>query len=34
LLEGDFADGDTIMVDADNGELVFSKVVDREPATV
>jgi ATP-dependent Clp protease ATP-binding subunit ClpB len=34
LLEGDFADGDTIMVDAQNGELVFSKVVDREPATV
>jgi hypothetical protein len=34
LLEGDFADGDTIMVDAQNGELVFSKVVDREPAAV
>jgi ATP-dependent Clp protease ATP-binding subunit ClpB len=25
LLEGDFGDGDTIMVDAQNGELVFSK---------
>ncbi|MFL5964097.1 MAG: ATP-dependent Clp protease ATP-binding subunit [Gaiellaceae bacterium] len=34
LLEGDFADGDTIMVDAQNGELVFTKVVEREPATV
>ena len=26
LLEGDFADGDTIRVDADGGELVFEKV--------
>jgi ATP-dependent Clp protease ATP-binding subunit ClpB len=26
LLEGDFADGDTIVVDADAGELVFRKV--------
>jgi ATP-dependent Clp protease ATP-binding subunit ClpB len=34
LLEGDFAEGDTIMVDAQNGELVFTKVVEREPATV
>jgi ATP-dependent Clp protease ATP-binding subunit ClpB len=34
LLEGDFGDGDTIMVDAQNGELVFTKLVEREPATV
>jgi ATP-dependent Clp protease ATP-binding subunit ClpB len=34
LLEGDFGDGDTIMVDAQNGELVFTKVVVREPAAV
>ena len=34
LLEGDFGDGDTIMVDAQNGELVFTKVVEREPAAV
>jgi ATP-dependent Clp protease ATP-binding subunit ClpB len=34
LLEGDFGDGDAITVDAQNGELVFSKVVDREPAAV
>jgi ATP-dependent Clp protease ATP-binding subunit ClpB len=26
LLEGDFGDGDTIVVDADGGELVFRKV--------
>ena len=25
LLEGDFAEGDTIRVDAQNGELVFEK---------
>ncbi|HEX4677956.1 MAG TPA: AAA family ATPase, partial [Gaiellaceae bacterium] len=34
LLEGDFGEGDTIMVDAQDGELVFSKVVEREPAAV
>jgi len=34
LLEGDFGDGDTILVDGQNRELVFSKVVEREPATV
>ncbi|MCW2964038.1 MAG: ATP-dependent chaperone ClpB [Actinomycetia bacterium] len=34
LLEGDFGEGDTIMVDAQNAELVFTKVVEREPAAV
>jgi ATP-dependent Clp protease ATP-binding subunit ClpB len=34
LLEGDFGDGDTIDVDAQNGELVFTKAADREPAAV
>jgi ATP-dependent Clp protease ATP-binding subunit ClpB len=34
LLEGDFSDGDTIMVDAQNGELVFTRVAEREPAAV
>jgi ATP-dependent Clp protease ATP-binding subunit ClpB len=34
LLEGDFGEGDTIMVDAQNGELVFTKLVEREPAAV
>jgi len=33
LLEGEFADGDTIRVDAQNGELVFIRVTEREPAT-
>jgi ATP-dependent Clp protease ATP-binding subunit ClpB len=32
LLEGDFADGDTIRVDGQNGELVFVKVGAAEPA--
>jgi len=32
LLEGDFADGDTVRVDAQNGELVFTRVGAREPA--
>jgi ATP-dependent Clp protease ATP-binding subunit ClpB len=32
LLEGDFADGDRIRVDAQNGELVFEKVGVAEPA--
>jgi ATP-dependent Clp protease ATP-binding subunit ClpB len=26
LLEGDFADGDTIRVDAQNGDIVFEKI--------
>jgi ATP-dependent Clp protease ATP-binding subunit ClpB len=26
LLEGDFADGDTIRVDAQNGDIVFTKI--------
>ena len=29
LLEGDFAEGDTIRVDAQNGELVFEKADSR-----
>jgi ATP-dependent Clp protease ATP-binding subunit ClpB len=32
LLEGEFADGDTIRVDAENGDLVFEKVAAAEPA--
>jgi ATP-dependent Clp protease ATP-binding subunit ClpB len=32
LLEGDFADGDRIRVDAQNGELVFEKAGAEEPA--
>jgi ATP-dependent Clp protease ATP-binding subunit ClpB len=32
LLEGDFADGDRIRVDAQNGELVFEKAGAAEPA--
>jgi ATP-dependent Clp protease ATP-binding subunit ClpB len=31
LLEGDFADGDTIRVDAENDELVFEKVAAAAP---
>ncbi len=34
LLEGDFGDGDAIHVDAQNGELVFTKAADRETAAV
>jgi ATP-dependent Clp protease ATP-binding subunit ClpB len=34
LLEGDFGDGDTIRVDAQNGELVFTRAAEREPAAV
>jgi ATP-dependent Clp protease ATP-binding subunit ClpB len=34
LLEGDFADGERIRVDAQNGELVFGKVSAAEPARV
>jgi ATP-dependent Clp protease ATP-binding subunit ClpB len=32
LLEGDFADGDTVLVDAAEGELVFTKAAVAEPA--
>jgi ATP-dependent Clp protease ATP-binding subunit ClpB len=32
LLEGDFAEGDTVRVDAQNGELVFEKTGVAEPA--
>jgi ATP-dependent Clp protease ATP-binding subunit ClpB len=32
LLEGDFAEGDTVRVDAQNGELVFEKARVAEPA--
>jgi ATP-dependent Clp protease ATP-binding subunit ClpB len=32
LLEGDFAEGDTVRVDAENGELVFEKAAAAEPA--
>jgi ATP-dependent Clp protease ATP-binding subunit ClpB len=32
LLEGDFADGDTVRVDAEYGELVFAKAPAAEPA--
>jgi ATP-dependent Clp protease ATP-binding subunit ClpB len=32
LLEGDFADGDTVRVDAQNGELVFARAEAAEPA--
>src|SRR4051794_36896412 len=34
LLEGDFGDGDTVRFDAQNGELVFTLVGEREPAAV
>jgi ATP-dependent Clp protease ATP-binding subunit ClpB len=34
LLEGDFAEGDTVRVDAENGELVFERAVLAEPAVV
>src|SRR5213594_1245601 len=32
LLEGDFAEGDTVLVDAPDGELVFEKAGAAEPA--
>jgi ATP-dependent Clp protease ATP-binding subunit ClpB len=32
LLEGEFSDGDTVRVDAQNGELAFERVGAREPA--
>ena len=34
LLEGDFADGDTIRIDADGDELVFVKAEAAAPAAV
>jgi ATP-dependent Clp protease ATP-binding subunit ClpB len=34
LLEGDFAEGDTVRVDARDGELVFAKAAAGEPAPV
>src|SRR5947209_7863579 len=34
LLEGDFSDGDTVRVDATDGELVFEKAGVAEPAAV
>jgi ATP-dependent Clp protease ATP-binding subunit ClpB len=32
LIEGEFAEGDTVHVDAKDGELVFEKAADAEPA--
>jgi ATP-dependent Clp protease ATP-binding subunit ClpB len=32
LLEGEFADGDAVRVDAKDGELVFERATAREPA--
>jgi ATP-dependent Clp protease ATP-binding subunit ClpB len=32
LLEGDFAEGDTVLVDARDGELVFERAAVAEPA--
>jgi ATP-dependent Clp protease ATP-binding subunit ClpB len=34
LLEGDFAEGDTVLVDFSDGELVFTKAPAAEPAVV
>jgi ATP-dependent Clp protease ATP-binding subunit ClpB len=34
LLEGEFADGDTVLVDARDGELLFELAAAREPAPV
>jgi ATP-dependent Clp protease ATP-binding subunit ClpB len=34
LLEGDFAEGDAVLVDAQNGELAFTKTGTTEPAAV
>jgi len=34
LLEGEFAEGDTVRVDAEDGELVFEQAPMREPAAV
>ena len=32
LLEGDFGEGDSVRVDARDGELVFEREAAREPA--
>jgi ATP-dependent Clp protease ATP-binding subunit ClpA len=34
LLEGDFGEGDTVRVDAKEGELVFERAAERQPAAV
>jgi ATP-dependent Clp protease ATP-binding subunit ClpB len=34
ILEGEFLEGDTVVVDAADGELTFSKAAEREPAAV
>ena len=34
ILEGEFVEGDTVVVDAADGELTFSKAGEREPAAV
>jgi ATP-dependent Clp protease ATP-binding subunit ClpB len=34
ILEGEFLEGDTVVVDATDGELTFSKAAEREPAAV
>jgi ATP-dependent Clp protease ATP-binding subunit ClpB len=34
LLEGEFGEGDTVRVDAQNGDVVFTKTVAAEPAAV
>ena len=34
ILEGEFVEGDTVVVDAADGELTFSKAAEREPAAV
>ena len=34
ILEGEFLEGDTVVVDAADGELTFSKAGEREPAAV
>ena len=34
LLDNEFADGDTVLLDARNGELVFEKAEVAEPAAV
>jgi ATP-dependent Clp protease ATP-binding subunit ClpB len=34
LLEGEFGDGETVRVDAQNGDVVFTSVAAREPAAV
>jgi ATP-dependent Clp protease ATP-binding subunit ClpA len=34
LLEGDFAEGDTVLVDAKDDQIVFEKAKAAEPAAV